>query len=181
MRNKLGTSVLAVLLGVSTATAFGQEAAKTTAPKAGHAVAGDLEKVADDGKTITVKTADGTEEVFKVSGKATVKASDEGSHVVIHYTEKGAEKTARAVKIAGKGTWKATEGTVTAVGKAGKEVTVKTADGTEKTFELGKDATVDSGKGLYDGGKYVAKAGDKVVIYSTAEPGKEIVHLFKKL
>jgi hypothetical protein len=173
--------VLGALLGFSTATAFGQEAAKTATTKPDHAVAGDLEKVADDGKTITVKTVDGTEEVFKFSGKATVKASDEGSHVVVHYTEKGAEKTAHAVKVAGKGTWKATEGTVTAVGKGGREVTVKAADGTEKTFDLGKDATVDTGKGLYDGSKYVAKAGDKVVLYTTVEPGKEIVHLFKKL
>jgi hypothetical protein len=173
--------VLAILLGFSTATVFGQETAKTAAPKTSHAVAGDLEKVGDDGKSITVKTADGTEEAFKVSGKETFKASDEGSHVVVRYTEKGAEKTASAVKVAGKGTWKATEGTVTAVGKGGKEVTVKTADGTEKTFELGKDATVDTGKGVYDASKYVAKAGDKVAVYSTVEPGKEIVHLFKKL
>jgi len=173
--------VLTVLLGFSSATALGQEAAKPPSAKPGHAVAGDLEKVADDGKTITVKTADGTEEAFKVSGKETFKASDEGSHVVVRYTEKGAEKTASAVKVAGKGTWKATEGTVTAVGKGGKEVTLKTADGTEKTFELGKDATVDTGKGVYDGSKSVAKAGDKVAVYSTVEPGKEIVHLFKKL
>jgi hypothetical protein len=92
MRNATAMLVLALLLGYSTATGFAQEAAKTAAPKSGHAVAGDLEKVADDGKTITVKTADGTEEAFKVSGKATVKASDEGSHVVIRYTEKGGRR-----------------------------------------------------------------------------------------
>jgi hypothetical protein len=85
------------------------------------------------------------------------------------------------VKDAGKRTWKATEGTVTAVGKGGREVTVKAADGTEKTFDLGKDATVDCGKGIYDGSKYVAKAGDKVAVYTIVEPGKEVVHLFRKL
>ncbi len=184
MLRHIAIGALVLVFGLSAGSASAQEPAGTKpaeTPTAGRAVTGTLEKVAADGKSITVKTADGTEQVFKVSGKATVKASDEGSRVVVHYTGEGADKTASAVKVAGKGTWSATEGTVTAVGKGGKEVTVKTADGTEKTFELGKDATVETGKGLYKGSEYSAKTGEKVVIYSTKEPGKEVVHLFKKL
>jgi hypothetical protein len=180
MPSKLAMSVLAFLLVFSTGTALAQEAGTAT-PKETHAVAGDLEKIGADGKSVTLKTADGTEEVFKVSGKTIAKGTKEGSHVVVHYTEAGGEKTASAVKDAGKGTWKATECTVTAVGKGGRDVTVKMADGTEKTVHLGKEASVETEHGVVDASKDTAKAGDKVVIYSTVEPGKEVVHLFKKL
>jgi hypothetical protein len=180
MPSKSVMPILAFLLVFSTGMALAQEAGTAT-PKETHAVAGDLEKVGADGKTITVKTADGTEEVFKVSGKAVANGTKEGSHVVVHYTEEGGEKTASRLKDAGKGTWKATECTVTAVGKGGRDVTVKTADGSEKVFHLGKEATVETEHGVVDASKYTAKAGDKVVVYSTVEPGKEVVHLFKKL
>ena len=180
MPSRLAMSVLAFLLVFPSGMALAQDAG-TAAPTESHAVAGDLEKVASDGKSITVKTADGTEEVFKVSGKGALKGTTEGSHVVVHYTDVGGEKTASAVKDAGKGTWKATEGTMTAVSKGGRDVTVKMADGTEKTVHLGKEAVVESSHGAVDASKYTAKAGEKVAVYSTVEPGKEVVRVFKRL
>jgi hypothetical protein len=186
--NKLAIAlVVAVLFAVSAATALSQTAGTASSGNS-NAVAGDLEKVAADGKSITVKTADGTEEVFKVTGKTTVDgvkgaalAGKEGSHVVIHYTGKGAEKAATGVEDVGKGTWKVTEGTVTKVGEGGKDVTIKMKDGTEKVYHVGKEATVETEHGVVEGSKYTAKAGDKVVVYSTVDPTKEVVHLFKKL
>jgi hypothetical protein len=179
--------IVAVFFAFSVGTASAQETG-TTASGSTQAVAGDVEKVSPDGKSITVKTADGTEEVFKVTGKTTVDgvkgaglAGKEGSHVVIHYTAKGAEKTATGVKDAGKGTWKVTEGTVTKIGEGGKDVTVKLKDGTEKTYHVGKEATVATGHGAVDAGKYTGKAGDKVVVYSIVDPSKEVVHVFKKI
>jgi hypothetical protein len=168
-------------------TALAQTTSKTSSGST-NAVAGDLEKVSDDGKTITVKTADGTEEVFKVTGKTTIDgakgaalATKKGTHVVVHYTGEGAEKTATGVKGAGTGTWKVTEGTVTKVGEGGKDVTIKLKDGTEKTYHVGKEATIETGHGVEEGTKYTARAGDKVVVYTTVDPTKEVVHLFKKL
>lgn len=186
--NKIASASLAAILFVFSAGTALAQAVSETSSSSTNAVAGDLEKVSDDGKTITVKTADGTEEVFKVTGKTTVDgakgvalATKKGTHVVVHYTGEGAEKTAIGVKDAGKGTWKVTEGTVTKVGEGGKDVTIKLKDGTEKTYHVGKETTVETGHGVVEGSKDTAKAGDKVVVYTTVDPTKEVVHLFKKL
>ena len=181
MQSRLAMSILAVAVTISAGMVRAQTAATTTPAPTTHAVAGDLKKVSDDGKTITVKTADGTEDVFKTTGKTAALAGKEGSHVVVHYTGVGAEKTAVGVKDAGKGTWEVTKGTVTKVGEGGKNVTVKLADGTEKTFDVSKEAGVETGRGVKDAGMYTGKAGDKVVMYSTVDPTKDVVHLFKKL
>jgi hypothetical protein len=165
---------------------------KAATTSTSHAVAGELEKVSDDGKTVTVKAADGTEHVFKVTGKTVVTGTEggaksaalagkEGSQVVVKYTGEGADRTAHAIDVTGKDAFKATEGTVTKVGKGGHTVTVKMADGTEKTFDMGKQAMVDTGHGVSDASKYTAKEGEKVVVYSTVKPAGEVVHLFKKL
>ncbi len=81
-----------------------------------HAVSGIVKSVDKTTKTVVVKTADGTEETVKYTGKTAVEGSKEagkdvakgsaetflagkkGSKVTIHYTEKGAEKTAVGVK-----------------------------------------------------------------------------------
>ena len=74
---------------------------------------GDIERVDEDTKTVVVKSADGTEHAFKYTGDTTVhgiegaaKATDlgakKGTHVAIHYTGKGTEKTADAIEDAGK-------------------------------------------------------------------------------
>jgi len=187
MMHRTSMAILGVIFALSAGTALAQNAATTSSNSSGTIV-GDVEKVSADGKSITVKTAEGTEDVVKVTGKTIVGgakgaslAGKEGSHVVIHYTAKGAEKTATGVEYAGKGTWKVTEGTVTKVGEGGKDVTVKLKDGTEKTFRVGKEATVDTGHGVEEAGKYTGKAGDKIVVYTTVDPIKEVAHLFKKL
>jgi hypothetical protein len=196
MLRHIAVSILILLFGVAADAASAQEPASSTKMAASsstsHATAGELEKVSQDGKTITVKAADGTEHVFKVTGKTVVTGTEagakgaalagkEGSQVVVKYTGEGADKTAHAVDVTGKETLKATEGTVTAVGKGGHTVTVKLADGTEKTFDMGKEAMVDTGHGVSEGSKYTAKEGEKVVVYSTTKSAGEVVHLFKKL
>jgi hypothetical protein len=194
MVRQMAISILVLVSGIA-ATSSAQESTSTkpaATSTTSHATAGKLEKVSQDGKTITVKAADGTEHVFKVTGKTVVTGTEggakdvglagkEGSEVVVKYTGEGADKTAHAVDVTGKDTLKATEGTVTAVGKGGHTVTVKLADGTEKTFDVGKEAMVDTGHGVAEGSKFTAKEGEKVVVYSTVKPAGEVVHLFKKL
>jgi hypothetical protein len=195
MVRQIAISILVLVSGTA-AIASAQETTSSTktatTSTTSHATAGVLEKVGQDGKTITVKTADGTEHVFKVTGKTAVTGTEagakdvglagkEGSQVVVKYTGEGADKTAHAVDVTGKESLKATEGTVTAVGKGGHTVTMKLADGTEKTFDVGKEAMVDTGHGVSDGTKVTAKAGEKVIVYSTVKPAGEVVHLFKKL
>ena len=89
-----------------------------------HAVSGAVTKIDKDAKTIAVKTADGTEHVFHYTEKTTVRGTHdaskeakagavdtyfkgkEGTHVVVRYTEKGADKTAASVDDFGKDTMK---------------------------------------------------------------------------
>ncbi len=142
-------------------------------------------------KTILVKAEDGTEHTIHFVDKTTVRGADatvagakdtfhgvkEGSEVVVHYTVKGTEKTGVEVDKLGKDGLKSVEGTVTTVGKDGKKVVVKTADGTEQTFEVaGHDTEVAA--------KDIAKGADKtgkVTVYYTEETGKKVAHFFKKL
>ncbi|MGA2097218.1 MAG: hypothetical protein ABSH39_13020 [Candidatus Acidiferrum sp.] len=66
-----------------------------------HAVAGTVTKVSEDGKTIVVKAADGTEHTFKVVGHDTVdaakdigKGADKTGKVTVYYTESAGKKVA---------------------------------------------------------------------------------------
>ena len=140
---------------------------------------GTVKKVDHSTKTIVVKSADGTEHTIKVTDDATVKGTKEGSdglkegtEVVARTTGKGADETAVDVGKVSKDGFKATKGTVTKFDKDTKTVTLKTADGTEKTFELTDDAVKDAGK---ETGKGVAK-GSKVTVYYTEEGGKKTAH-----
>lgn len=160
-----------------------------------HAVAGAIEKVDKSGKTIALKTADGTVHVFKYSETTTVRAAEgagkdakkgvtegyfagkEGTHVVVHYTGEGAEKTAVHIDDYGKDALKESEGTVTKVDKAGHTISIKTKDGTEETYQVSKDVAVETEHGAVKD----AKEGEKVTVHYTEEGGKKVAHLFRKL
>jgi hypothetical protein len=183
------TRLLVIMLTACAATAFGQDVV--------HAVAGAVTRVDAAGKTIAVKTADGTEEVFKYTAKTAVStgkgmaagmkksgvesylAGKEGTHVVVRYVEKGGDKTALAIKDFGKDGLKFGKGTVTHVDKVAHTVAIKTEDGAEATYHFSKDATIDTEHGLIKGTKYTAKEGDKVLFHYTEEAGDKIVHYLK--
>jgi hypothetical protein len=99
----------------------------------------------------------------------------EGSHVVVHYTVKGADKTAQEMDRIGEGGLKVTEGTVSKIDRGGKVLAVKTADGVEATYKITDHAVEDAGKDIDKG---VEKA-SKVTVYYTEEGGKKVVHFFK--
>ena len=153
------------------------------------AVEGTVKKVDAGTKTVVVKTADGTEHTVHFVKNTSVQGFDaadagakdgmhgvkEGSHVVVHYTVKGTEKTAEEVDRIGDGGLKVTEGTVSKIDRGTKVLAVKTADGAEATYKISDHAVVDAGK---DVGKGVEKA-SKVTVYYTEEGGKKIVHFFK--
>jgi hypothetical protein len=65
------------------------------------AVEGTVTKVGEDGKTITVKAADGTEHTFEVAGHGTkiaavdtAKGTEKGAKVTVYYTESAGKKVA---------------------------------------------------------------------------------------
>jgi hypothetical protein len=140
---------------------------------------GTVKKVDHSTKTIVVKTADGTEHTIKVADQATVKGTKagfdglkEGTEVVARTTGKGVDESAMEVGKVSKDGLKATKGTMTKFDKDTKTIAVKTADGTEKTFELTDDALKDAGRAT---GKGVEK-GAKVTVYYTEEGGKKTAH-----
>lgn len=154
------------------------------------AVHGTITKLDDGTKTMVVKTKDGTEHSVHFTDKTAVWGADktaagakdtfkglsEGSEVVVHYTAKGTEKSAVEVDKVGKDGLKAVDGTVTKVGKDGKTVVVKSADGTEHTFDVAGHDTADSAKEIGKG----ADKGGKVTVYYTEEGGKKVAHFFEK-
>jgi Cu/Ag efflux protein CusF len=194
--NRLCSFVLALLL-ISGMTAIAQDVAK--GGDVVHAVAGVVTKVDSAAKTITLKTVDGTEHVFKYTEKTTVHAAEEGgkgakagavdtymagkegSHAVIHYTGKGADETAVHVEDMGKRSMEVSHGTVTQVDKAARTVTIKAEDGTESTYHVAKDATVDTEHGVTKNSELVAKKGEQATVHYTDEAGKKIVHFFKHI
>ncbi len=142
---------------------------KAKAKPVEHAITGTVEAVDSAAKTVSIKTADGTVKVVKVTDKTTVEGmkagatytalgAEKGSHVVVKYTGEGADATASGFKYVGKGTVKVTEGTVVSVDDAAKTVTVKTAKGTEEVYHMSDVATVDTGKGTPRGRRRAAPA-----------------------
>jgi len=152
------------------------------------AVHGTVTKVDAGAKAIVVKTADGTEHTIHYVDKTTVKGGEamgdaakdsykgikEGSEVVVQYTKKGAVDTADEIDNLGKDAVKRMDGTVTKIGKDGKTVTIKAADGTEKTFDTAGQAAATSAKDVGKG----AEKGAKVTVLYTEDKGKKIAHFF---
>jgi hypothetical protein len=176
-----------VLLG----SAFAQDAV--------HAVAGGVAKIDKTGKTIAIKSADGSEQVFQYTERTAIRSSVEAAHaakmgaldtyfagkegtrVVVRYMGKGSDKTATLVEDFGKDALKTGRGTVTHVDRAAQTVAIKTDDGAESTYKLGSEAVVETDHGVVRGSRYVTKEGDKVAVHYTEKEGTKIVHLFQKL
>ena len=165
---------------IALALAFSVYAADDVA----SAVHGTVTKVDSATKTMVVKTKDGTEHTVHYTEKTAVWGADKtaagakdtakgvavGSEVVVKYTGKGADKTAVEIDKLGKDGLKSVDGTVEKVGKDGKTVVVKSADGTEHTFEV-------AGKGTADAAKKTGKA----TVYYTEEGGKKVARFFEGL
>ncbi|MEP7364904.1 MAG: hypothetical protein ABI972_16755 [Acidobacteriota bacterium] len=104
---------MALIMGaVALAPVYGQDAehaVKQGAKETAKVVKGTVKSFDKEAKTLTVKTADGTEETLKLSEKATVrtgkdvsKATEatfkEGEKVTVHYGGEGAHKVAHAIR-----------------------------------------------------------------------------------
>lgn len=159
------------------------------------ATQGTVSKIDTAAKTIAIKTADGTEHVFRWTEKTTVHGVEaagaatetaakdswhglkEGSEVVAHSTKRGTEDTVVEVDRVGDDGLHKTEGTIKEIDRGGKKMVVTTADGTDHVFKLTGHAADDAGKNLSKG----TEKGTKVVVYSTEDAGKSVAHFFEKI
>ena len=164
-----------------------------------HAVTRAVSNVDASAKIIAVKTADSGEEVFKYTEKTSVRgataagnaakiaavdtymAGKEGTHMVVRYVGKGADKTASGIKDFGQDSLKVSKGTVTHVDQAAHTVGIKTEDGVEATYRLSKYAAVDTEHGVVEGTKYTAKEGDHVVVHYSEGAARKVVHSLKHI
>ncbi len=171
MMRKLGT--LAICMMLATVICVAQDVVSV--------VHGTVKKVDSATKTVVVKSADGTEHTIKVTGDTAYKGTKEGldglkegTEVVARTTGKGLDETGVEIGKIGKDSVKVTKGTIVKVDKGTKTVVVKTADGTEKTFDFTENAGKDMGKAVGAG----TEKGAKVTVYYTEESGKKIAHFF---
>ena len=196
MRNKGNPFSLARLVGGTIVGLLLGVIAVSAQDSVGSAITGTVEKVDSTAKTIGVKTADGTVKTVKFSGATTVhgfndvtKASElgakQGTNVVVYAakgtakgTVKGAEATASAIVYAGRETGRATKGTIVKVDNATKTVVVKTAEGTEESFDVAGHAVIDSGQKVGTVSAKSAKVGTKVTVHYTEDAGKKVAHAF---
>ena len=72
---------------------------------------------------------------------------------------------------------KVSRGTVSDVDRDGKKISIKSADGTEQTFDLADNAAKDTGKDIGKGTDKTAK----VTVYYTEDAGRKTAHFVKKV
>lgn|SRR5262245_60974441 len=139
-------------------------------------VSGTITKIDSSAKTVTIKTATGTEVVAKETAQ-TVKhgaaATKVGGQVVVHYTMTGADRTAVAIKGVGDKTVHVAEGTVDKVDDAAKTVAVKTTAGSVVVFHAAEDGVVNAGGAVKEGGH--------VTVHYTEEGVRKTAHAFSAL
>ena len=174
--------ILGVVLALMIMPAFGAEDLV-------QAIHGTVESVGSAGKTVVVKTAEGTKLTLE-AGKSTAVFGFEGAEsvatggfrgvatgaeVVAHYSVKGVKYTALSIHKVGATGLRATEATVQSIDHAGKVMAVKTADGTVDTYKLADHATATAAK---ETGKGIA-TGVKVIVYSSETAGLKVAHFVR--
>lgn len=166
-----------------------------------HAIVGEVQEVDPQGSSITIRTANGEIHRVQVDSEAHVTGLKQGASetgkgithlakavgtdvkkgtmVAVKYTEKEGKLIAHEVKHASKEVVKGTEVVVHKVVDGGKRVVVKTRDGVEHTYEVGKDVTVTAGKQIAKAGTATGSAiseGAKATLHFTEEQGSKVVH-----
>jgi hypothetical protein len=201
----VGTAALAVVAG-GTRAAAAPQAGPT------HAVVGTVKTVDSKSGTVVVQAQDGSLHTVKVppatktssiseaakavakdakavgqsagaAGRDSLTVAKEGAHVVVHYSEDAAGKTAHAVKQAADGTAQTVKGVVTKVDKASRTITVKTKDGVEHVFQVATSATITAGRRVSEAGQEIGSAvkeGAETTVHFVNEGGKKIAHAIER-
>src|SRR5579885_1775845 len=178
-RNTTAKLVLAACALVLSSLASAQDAI--------HAVSGAVSHLDKEAKTITIKTADGAEQVFHYTEHTSIRdSSAAATHVKMgavdtYFLGKGADKTTTLVEDFGKDSLKAGRGTVTHVDKATHTVAIRTEDGAISTYQMSDRAVVETDHGVVRGSRYLIKEGDRVTVHYTEDASGKIIRFFKKL
>ena len=186
-RTSGATRVGALLLLVGLAWGSSTVIAQSPPPVQGTiALEGTVKKVYAAANTVIVATIDGVEHVIRYtkntlfhggSGADALQGLREGSAVVVHYTGEGANASAQEIDRVGDEGLKVTEGVVTRIDRARKQITIRFANGSTETLRLTDRAAVDAGKDI-DG---ATSGSTKVIVYYSDEGGQKVAHFFRKV
>jgi hypothetical protein len=152
------------------------------------ATEGTIQETYEGTHKILVKAADGIERMFHLTGRSTIHSGDaagdealralkKGTRVVVHYTADGETLTAAEIDRLDDEGLKQIEGTITAVDRRARTISVKLADGSKQTLRLSDRAAADVGKDL----DRAADGAVKVVVYYRNEAGQPVAHYFKRV
>jgi flagellar hook-associated protein FlgK len=176
-----------LLVGLPTSVT-GQEPPAIPAVTGTIALEGTMDKTYRAANTIVVKTMDGVEHLFHLTGRTvvhgatstadeTLQGLDEGSTIVVHYTVDGEKHTAHEIDRVGEGGLNAMKGVVTRVDRARQQMTIRLADGSEETLRLTERSAADVGKDLDEAPKDTTS----VIVYYSDEAGHRVAHYFKRI
>jgi hypothetical protein len=152
------------------------------------ALEGTVDQTSEAGKTVIVKTVDGIRHLFRLTettavhgsaaaGADTLGGIETGSRVVVHYTAKAGQETALEVDRVGAKGLKTVEGVVSHVDRAGREMSIRLADGSTQTLRLTDRAAADVGRDVDSAVAHTTK----VVVYYADESGHQVAHYFKRI
>jgi hypothetical protein len=152
------------------------------------ALEGTVDQTSEAGKTVIVKTVDGIRHLFHMTGETTVHGSavtgadalgglEAGSRIVVHYTAKAGQDTALEVDRLDARGLKTMEGVVSRVDRAGREISIRLADGSKQTLKLTERAATDVGRDVDSG----AATATRVVVYYADEAGQQVAHYFRRI
>ena len=187
--HRLGDLVRAIALaGVVAAAAAGAAAGtpQVTAPKGGTidtvAVEGTVDVVSPVTQSLSVKTTDGTTQFFRLLEKVFVhgKAGTDnelnglrrGMTVVVHYSGTGGSATVQEIdRLDGDGL-EVTEGSVSSIDRARREIKVRLDNNRTETFKLSNRVSRSVGRDT--------APNTRVIVYYTNDKGVKEVHYFRK-
>jgi hypothetical protein len=132
---------------------------------------------------IAVATEDGVEHVYDAAkdllvhgGKSPLADLRPGTTVIVHYTVEEGGALAREIDRVGDEGLKVTEGTVTAIDRGKKEITVRYDGGVTEKLQLTDRAAVDAGLDI----RNAPPGTTRIVLYYSDEAGRKIAHYFKR-
>ena len=178
-----GMAIVAVSVVPALLAGEGQVKAPSGGQTSTVAVEGTIEAVSPQGTSLSVRTTDGTTQLFRLLEKLFVDGADpndeliglkQGTPVVIHYSGSGASATAQEVDRIDGGGLNITEGVVTSINRDRGEIKVRYDNQTTETFKLTNRAARDSGRDLN------SAEHPRVIVYYTNKHGVKEVHYFRK-
>jgi hypothetical protein len=186
--NRSMSLVTTGLVLVGSAAFAGQEPPPIPAVTGTIALDGTVQKTYEGLNTVVVKTVDGIEHLFHLTGQTAVHTSvdaeeqtlsglEAGNRVIVHYTIDGEQETAHEVDRVDENGLKATQGVIMNVDRQTKTMVIRLADGSRQTLELTERAASDVGKDI----DTAAMSTTTVVVYYGDEAGRKVAHYFKRV